>query len=350
MAPHAPQRSDRPGQAVALLDPAIRSRALSTTRSPLATWLPDGAALTRFRRRLGGDAHRAPAAGYRVAPPRAGLDGRGRPRPGRPAVSPRVRSPLRPLGRPAAPAPRARHGGHRVSAPGPRGAPARRPADGGHPRRPPRPAPRGVLVPVHREGPRTRGHGPAPRRPRRRLLAPARGAAHGDPRPAGPPGHRGRPAECPRRSGRPGLAHDRSHARHALLPAALHAPPRPVSRSLARPVPHLVRPATANRLRARPRRLARRLARRLRPRHPDSLGEPRPPLDPGPDRARAGCLLHEALDTGRPHPACRDRRASWRDTSPPCRASPAPCSEARIARPSTSSEPTASSTPTTSRR
>src|SRR3989337_2245247 len=47
----------------------------------------------------------------------------------------------------------------------------------------PRPRPGGVLVPLPRRGPWAPWHGPAPRRRRGLVLAPARGAARGDARP-----------------------------------------------------------------------------------------------------------------------------------------------------------------------
>src|SRR3989304_2903737 len=163
--------------------------------TPLDTWFAGEAARRRFRRRWLG---RAPG----VLPPRDRAPRRGAPGVaaegrGRPPLPDRRRPALRPRGRPAAAPVGARGGRDRVPAAGPPVAAAPGAPDGRAARGAPRPRPRGVLVPLPRRGPWAPWHGPAPRRRRGLGLAPARGAARGDARPAGAPRHARGPGRAP---------------------------------------------------------------------------------------------------------------------------------------------------------
>ncbi len=303
MAPHTPPTLGPPRQAVARLDPAIRSRALSDrARSPLATWLPDGAAVTRFRGRLGGKP---------IALPPRDVEWR--------RLAPGWRGALA-LARAGVPF-------HLVSD---------RRYDRSANRRRLRPAlDLGVtayLPQAHEVLPRVarlmvaiRAGLLGPFREECSFLFIVKGRGregmglHHDGRvdafwlqldgrrtvTLGPPVRPGTAEDLPNaladRGGPGWRTIDLTPGTLFYLPP--FTPHRVLchGRSLALSLTWSA-PSRRTGVRARPRRLARRLAGGLRPGHPDSLGEPRSPLDPDPNRARAGCLLHEALDTGRPHP------------------------------------------------
>ena len=207
--------------------------------SPLATWFTGPAAIAAFRRRTAlPRAGRPPCAQRRLAGDRAGLrDGGGDGR-GRPAVSDRGRATLRSLRQRPAARRGAGDGRDGVPAAGASGAAAAHAAHRGAAVGVPGAAARGVLVSVRGRGSRSSGYGTAPRRPGRRVLASARGAAHADAGPARSAGH-AQGSRSTNAADRPRLANARPRPRDVVPPAAVDAAQRDLSRPFAGAVTHL---------------------------------------------------------------------------------------------------------------